>query len=51
MRVDETLCIVRHNGEEFLFVDFPVLVEIELIYHCLSDNNKKGGHEHEVRER
>jgi len=39
--VDETLRIVRHNGEEFLFVDFPVLVEIELIYHRLSDNKKE----------
>ena len=29
------LRVVCHDGKEFLLVDLPVLVQIELVYHCL----------------
>lgn len=28
-------CVVCHYGKEFLLVDFPILVQIEFIYHGL----------------
>lgn len=35
------LRVVCHDGEEFLFVDFTILVEIKLVYHGLA---RRGGH-------
>jgi hypothetical protein len=29
------LCVVRHNGKKLLFVNLAILIEIELVYHCL----------------
>ena len=30
-----SLCVVGHDGEEFLFVDLAILVKVKFVYHCL----------------
>jgi hypothetical protein len=40
------LSIIGHYSEELLFVDFPILVKVKFVYHCLS--RYKGYNEHNV---
>ena len=37
------LRVVCHDGKEFLLVDLPVLVQIELVYHCLPERGAHTG--------
>jgi hypothetical protein len=30
------LCVIRHDGEKLLLVDFPVLIQVKLLDHRLS---------------
>lgn len=36
-------CVVRHYGEEFLFIDLPVLVKVEFVDHGLPKACVRGG--------
>ena len=34
-----SLCVIRQDGKEFLFIDFAILVQVEFVYHRLPEEN------------